>query len=264
MEGQRARLGEAQRAEVLDEARQDLRLLEDRLEVGLVDRVDPVDQGFEVALDHGERVAELVADLGEERPPLRLVGLQAGRHRVERPGEAAELHGSAADLRDADRVVAGLDPAGRIDEIAEGCRDPPGESQAAADGQDAEDEHDDRRQAHEPRPAARVGQPEHELQRPEDEDPERAERHRQDDDEAADPGHEVVPPGAAREGSARTHPRPTAAVRPASAAVRPGDPTPGPGLRRPGLAVGPPRRARPGRRHRPAASEPGSIGSARR
>ena len=53
MERESARLGERQRAQILDEARQHLRLIEDRDEVRFVGGVNAIDERFEVALHHG-------------------------------------------------------------------------------------------------------------------------------------------------------------------------------------------------------------------
>ena len=51
-------------------------------------RVDAVDDRLEVALDDGQRRPQLVADVGEEGPPLALVGLEPLGHRVEARGSA--------------------------------------------------------------------------------------------------------------------------------------------------------------------------------
>jgi hypothetical protein len=50
-----------------------------------IGRVDPVDDRLEVALDDGQRRAQLVADLGEEVAALALVGLEPGGPRCRRP-----------------------------------------------------------------------------------------------------------------------------------------------------------------------------------
>ena len=90
-----------------------------------VRRVDAVDDRLDVALDDRERRAQLVADVGEQPPALRLVDLEARRHRVERAAEIAQLARAAVDLRDTRRVVAGLDPPGRLDERVQRRPDPP-------------------------------------------------------------------------------------------------------------------------------------------
>ena len=55
----------------------------------LVGLVDAVEHRLDVALDHRQRRPELVADVGEQRPPLGLVGLEPGDHRVEAADEVA-------------------------------------------------------------------------------------------------------------------------------------------------------------------------------
>jgi hypothetical protein len=101
-----------QRLQLLDQRGQDTRLLQHRKEVGVVARVDALDQALEVALDDGERRAQLVRDVGQETPPLLVVRLEALGHLIERAGEATDLRRPA--LGDAHRVVARSDPSRRV------------------------------------------------------------------------------------------------------------------------------------------------------
>jgi len=75
VEGERPGLGERQRPQIVDEPAEDARLVEDEPEVGPVGRIDVVEDRLEIALHDGERRPELVADIGQQRPALRLVGL---------------------------------------------------------------------------------------------------------------------------------------------------------------------------------------------
>ncbi len=115
-------LGQRQGAQVLDETLHDPGRLEDWLEVLSIRRVDAVEQGFDVALDHGERCAELVRNVGQGRLPLLLDLLQARAHRVERAGEVADF--ARAFLSHAGAEVAGFDPARGLDQLPDGYRRP--------------------------------------------------------------------------------------------------------------------------------------------
>ena len=119
VERERARLGQRERAQVVDEPAEHARLVEHDLDVGRIGRVDPVHDRLEVALDDGQRRPQLVADLGEEVAALALVGLEAGGHRVEAGHELAGRAAALARGPDADRVVAGFDPAGGVDQLVE-------------------------------------------------------------------------------------------------------------------------------------------------
>src|SRR5881397_1089254 len=59
--------------------------------MGLVRRVNTVDQRIEVALDDGERSPELMAHISEKTSPLFLAGLEPARHCVERARERASV-----------------------------------------------------------------------------------------------------------------------------------------------------------------------------
>ena len=91
MERECAGLGERERPQILDEPRKHLRLVEDREEMLFVGRVHPVDECLEVSLDDRERGAQLVADIGEQAPPLLLARTKAAGHRVEGACERASF-----------------------------------------------------------------------------------------------------------------------------------------------------------------------------
>ena len=77
-------LGQGERPQVVDQPAEDARLVEDRAPRCVrVGRIDAVDDRLEVALDDGQRRPQLVADVGEQRPALALVGLEPLGHRVE-------------------------------------------------------------------------------------------------------------------------------------------------------------------------------------
>ena len=75
--------------------------------------VDAVEDRLDVALDDRQRRPELVADVGEQRPPLALARLEPGRHRVEAADEVADRARRPGRDGDPRGVVAGLDPLGR-------------------------------------------------------------------------------------------------------------------------------------------------------
>ena len=83
-------LRQGQRPQVVDQPGQHARLVEDDREMRGVRRVDAVDDRLEVALDDRQRRPQLVADLGEQRPPLAFVGLEPRGHRVEARDQLAD------------------------------------------------------------------------------------------------------------------------------------------------------------------------------
>ena len=85
-----------------------------------VRRVDAVDDRLEVALDDRQRRPKLVADLGQQGPPLAFVGLEPGGHGVEARDELADGAKAAWLRSDAHRVIAPLDRAGCLDELVQG------------------------------------------------------------------------------------------------------------------------------------------------
>ena len=80
---ERPGLGQRERAQVVDQPGQDARLVEHDREMRRVRRIDAVDDRLEVALDDRQRRPQLVADLGQQGPPLAFVRLEPGGHRVE-------------------------------------------------------------------------------------------------------------------------------------------------------------------------------------
>ena len=70
VEWQGARIGQGKGAQVLDHALQLPRLDEEPLEMDAIRRVEPVEHALDVAADHGERRAELMADVGQEPPAV--------------------------------------------------------------------------------------------------------------------------------------------------------------------------------------------------
>ena len=126
------------RPQVLDQPLHDPRLVEDRGQVGRIRRVDAVDDRLEVAGDHRQRRPQLVADVGQQRPPLLLVGLESGGHRVEAAGELLDRREIGAGAAEPDAVVALLDPPGGREhrvEIARRARH--AAQQGRGDGDDA-------------------------------------------------------------------------------------------------------------------------------
>ncbi len=91
-----AGLDQGQRPQVLDQPLHEPGLVEDRLEMGGIGRVDAVEQGLEVALDHGERRAQLVGDVGQGGSALLFDLFQAGTHGVEERGQVAHLAWAAS------------------------------------------------------------------------------------------------------------------------------------------------------------------------
>src|SRR2546425_9884600 len=88
----------------------------------LVGGMDAVDERLEVAPHDREGGPELVADIGEQAPPLLLTRTQAAGHRVERARERARF--ARATLVDARREIAIGHTADRIDDIADRRREP--------------------------------------------------------------------------------------------------------------------------------------------
>jgi len=95
--------------QVLHETAHPLGLVESGRQGVGVARCDTVDEVLEYGAERGQRCAELVADVRDQLPALPVDGRQVARHRVEGPGELADL--VAGGLGDADGVVAGRHPA---------------------------------------------------------------------------------------------------------------------------------------------------------
>ena len=88
---------------------------------------DAVGHGLRVALDRGERRAEIVRDAEEERPLVAPRGLELVGHRVDAARQAPELVVGHLVERDAGRQVAGRDLSGRGLHRRERPRQPAGE-----------------------------------------------------------------------------------------------------------------------------------------
>ena len=74
-----------------------------------VARRDAVDEVLEHRAEPGQRCAQLVAHVGDQLPARPVDGGQVARHRVEGPGELADL--VSGGVGDADGVVTGRHPA---------------------------------------------------------------------------------------------------------------------------------------------------------
>ncbi len=151
MEGQRPGLGQGHRPEVVDEPAEDAGLVEHGREVLRVGRADAVEHRLDVAGDDRQRGPQLVAHVGEELATLALIDLEALDHRVEAAGEIVHRADGLDRGADADRVVAGLDPAGRLDESIEL---PARASERPGDGREDGDDDEDGDDARERRPDA--------------------------------------------------------------------------------------------------------------
>ena len=119
MQRERPALGQGERPEIVDEAAEDVRLVEDRGQVRLVCRMDAIDDRLEVALHDGQRCPQLVADIGEQAPPLALVRFEPICHRVEPAEQRADGAGRPPTLVHAHRVIASLDARDGCGEIVE-------------------------------------------------------------------------------------------------------------------------------------------------
>jgi hypothetical protein len=104
----------------------------------------PIAQRLEVALQVGQRGAQLVGRVGDEIAPHHLLALQAGGHLVERIGEAGDLLRPFSG--DARRVVAVGDPAGGGAHFGERPREHPREDDRKRHAGD--DRHHDRGDDH--------------------------------------------------------------------------------------------------------------------
>ena len=85
---------------------------------GLIQRVDIVQNGLQIALDDGERGAEFVGDIGEQVLTQDFGLLQLIRHLVERLGDIPDFLG-AADLNPAGEIAL-PDGAGGVRQFGEG------------------------------------------------------------------------------------------------------------------------------------------------
>ncbi len=90
-QGQTAGLGLGQLVEVLDQPGEDTGFVVDGGDLGLLQGVDAVEQGLEIALDHAERGAQFVGDVGHHALAQALLAVQVGGHAVEAGGQLADL-----------------------------------------------------------------------------------------------------------------------------------------------------------------------------
>src|SRR6185503_1188547 len=142
MQGERSRLSERQRPQIVDQPREHARLIEDGLEVRWVSGIHAVEERLEIALHDRERRAYLVRHIGEQATTLALAALETPGHRVEGRGQRPKL--ARTTRAHSDAVVAGLDVLGGVDEVTEWGREP---SEPAGGG--AEQQQDDDRQRYE-------------------------------------------------------------------------------------------------------------------
>ncbi len=140
LQAQRGTLRQGEGAQVVDEARQQSGLIEDRSQVLRVRGIDAVEDPLEVALDHRQRRAQLMADVSEEMLARRLVGLEARAHGIECARQRAQLLGTA--FGDPPREVPALDALGRADQVAERHRRAPQGAQRQQEHQHDEDDRD--------------------------------------------------------------------------------------------------------------------------
>jgi len=99
VEGEAAGVGQGQRVQVVDEASEELGLLQQRGEVALVAGVDAVHLGLDAGLEHGQRGSQLVGDVGQEPPALLLGDGQPGRHVVEGGRQGTDSRGPPGSTR---------------------------------------------------------------------------------------------------------------------------------------------------------------------
>jgi hypothetical protein len=181
---QAAGVSQDQGSKILDEPVQRLGGIEDGGEMCRIARIDAIRDRLRLSTNHSQRRAKLVRQLRQEAAALLVAGLQPRRHLVEGPGDGPQV--SQPSLWHLDRVVAGLDPARRIDQAVHRPGHPP---RGAGGGRDQErDEHD---RQHRDGPSAQ----------PSDQSPDDRPRQHSGgedrDEKAPDPAHELGRPSAA-------------------------------------------------------------------
>ena len=140
--------------------------------------MDPVDDGLDLAADHGERSPQLVAEIGEQPAPPLVLGLEAPCHAVEGTGHRGP--GPSSPLRYPDAGVALTKLGGGIDELryrSPGAAERPTHEQREADDDEEADEE-------EPGPPRR--------QHPGDEPAHDGAHHEQEEEESEDPEADVA------------------------------------------------------------------------
>ncbi len=95
VERQLARLGQSQLVQVAHQPRQVVGLVEQTRHLGLVEGVDAVEDGLQVAAQDVERIAQFVGHVGQQLPPQRLGLLQLPGHVVERLRHSPQLPAAA-------------------------------------------------------------------------------------------------------------------------------------------------------------------------
>ena len=138
--GRAARRRRGEGAQVLDEAVERAGLVEQQVEAGVVARVDAVELQLDLPLQHGERRAQLVGDVGQEAVASGLGRVEPGGHVVE--GVPERAHGPRPARVDAGGVLAGPDALGALEQVAHRPGQPAVGEHGRADGaDDADDEH---------------------------------------------------------------------------------------------------------------------------
>ena len=144
VEWQFSGLGKRNGPQVLDQPLEDARFLDQPGNVLVIGFVDPVGNGFQVAPQDRQWRPQFVTDVGQERATLVLIRGQTGRHRIEGPGQFAELAGTPIDLGYPCRVIARFDPSCGIDQRPDRRCQAAEPAHQSDDGEDQDDERDAR------------------------------------------------------------------------------------------------------------------------
>ena len=142
---ERSGLRQGHRGDVADEPLERLGVPEDRAQMVVVAGMDAVEHRLEPPAHDRKRRAQLMRDVGEERPSLGVDGTEAFAHRVERACERA--HVPAASLGHACRIVASLDLLGRLDQRGDRSEPPARRAHDHHEAADAAHEDDERERA---------------------------------------------------------------------------------------------------------------------
>ena len=117
MQRQLSGVAQRERPQVFDEAIQRAGVVEQHRQMCVVARMDAVELGLDLALQHGERCAQLVGDVGEETPARLLRGLEPARHLVEGSPEGA--HSSRAGGSHTGVIVPAAEALGAVEQVAD-------------------------------------------------------------------------------------------------------------------------------------------------
>ena len=137
-------LGGRERPEILDQARERLRLLERQGQMLVVARIHAVEHPLERALQHRERRAQLVRDVRQQIAALLVLALQPLRHRVERLRERPAF--GRSPLGDAGGEITVRGPPERRHHVLHRARHPAeraGTAERDAEHEDYENDHQD-------------------------------------------------------------------------------------------------------------------------